>query len=128
MNQSILEDEEATLECAVMSNYVITAGQIISVTNYLFEADGSFIDTVVYLPFSVSNIFPSIPYRTAALTSIRCQAQITVSNVGTQNILSDYATITPNGGNARICVNKLSPHYRPVFTKDYLLVVLLKVL
>lgn len=97
VNQSILRDEVATLECAVMSNHVITMGQISSVTNYLFEADGSFIDTVVYLPFSVSNTFPSIQYNTTESTLVRCRAQITVSNVGTENIVSDYVTIKPNG-------------------------------
>ena len=78
---------------------MISSKQIDVVTNYLFEVDGSFINTVVYLPYFIPDVFPSVAYRSDGSVAVRCQAQITVSSLGTISVTSEYAWITPNGEN-----------------------------
>ena len=82
-----------------MFNHVITDNRISSVTTYLYEANGLFVNTVIYNP-SFVGIFPSVQYQiNTAPVEVRCQAQITVSSLGISSISSDYAKITPNGEN-----------------------------
>ena len=97
-NQTILEGEIANFECAVTSNHIIDPNQLNIVTNYIFEAGDTFLDTLLYRP-SVQ-AYPSLLYRPEVPTAVRCQVQVTVSTPppgAFAGVVSEYVTITPNG-------------------------------
>ncbi len=99
-NQTVLEDESATLECTITSNHIMTSDEISTVTTYLFKVGSSFVDTVVYLPYFARDVYPSVQYQiNNGPADVRCQGQITIATLGTFSAISDTGTLTPNGEN-----------------------------